>query len=100
MLGRLEENAVVSCNVTLPSAEARYSNIGIGTDTELLIYNKISGVYTYDLNTSAVEQRVAGNELPVSGQDVAGHGFLGDGRLCLMEQNETDTIFHYVPAGK
>ena len=80
VLGRLEENEVVSCNVTLPSAEARYSNIGIGTDTELLMYNKISGVYTYDLNTSAAEQRIVGSELPVLGQDVAGQGFLGETR--------------------
>lgn len=100
VIGRIEGNEVVPCDVILPSSEARYSNIDSGTDTELLIYNKMSGVYTYDLSVNAVEQRVAGNEMPLYGQDVSGYGFLGDGRLCLLEQNETDTIFYYIPAGK
>lgn len=100
MIGRLENNAFVPCDVTLPNVNAIYANINAGTDTELLLYNLEGGIYTYASDKNVVEQRVQGKELPVSGQDVSSYGFLGDGRLCLMTQSDEETIFYYIPAGK
>lgn len=99
-IGKLEENMFISCEVVLPEADASYCNINVGTDTELLLYNKDSGVYTYDLNTNIVEHRIRRGELPIYGQNVGGYGFCGDGRLCLMTQETGNTIFYYFPAGK
>lgn len=97
---RLEESAVADAGVILPPANAVYSGIAAGTDKELFLYNKDGGVYTYDSYSNTVEQRIAGNALPVSGQNVAGYGFLGDGRLCLMSYENGKTVFSYIPVGK
>lgn len=99
-IGKLVENKFVSCEVVLPEADATYRSINAGIDTELLLYNKDSGVYTYDLNANFVEQCMQGSELPICGQNVNGYGFLGDGRLCLMTQESGNTIFYYLPVGK
>ncbi|MBQ6888133.1 MAG: hypothetical protein IJN54_11535 [Lachnospiraceae bacterium] len=100
LLGKLQENEIVFCDVILPEANAKYSEICRGTDTELILYNKENGVYIYDLNRESVEQRKKGNDLPVYGEEVSGYGVLGDGRLCLMTQNKTGTFFYYIPIGK
>lgn len=99
-IGRLEGDRIVSCELKLPQAQAKYSYIAAGTDTELFIYNKDSGVYAYDSETDTLEQRIKGNELPAAGQDVSGYGILGDGRLCLMAQSDGNTVFYYIAVGR
>lgn len=109
IIGRVEQNSgaaqnseaaqVVSCEATLPSADALYLYLASGTDTELLFYNKAGGAYTYNAETGTVEQRIWGEDLPVSGMNVSGYGFLGDGRLCLLITENEKQVFYYVPCG-
>lgn len=99
-IGKIEQDLLVDCNVTLPACAAIYSRITSGSDSEIVIYNLDSGIYTYDSESNSVEQRKAAEELPVQGQDVSGYGFLGDGRLCLLTQNDGEKVFYYIPTGR
>lgn len=100
IIGRVEEEAVVPCGAALPASNGSYSAIAAGTDTELLLFHKGAGVYACDAEGDFLEHRITGAELPVSGQDIAGYGFLSDGRLVLLSQEDGETVFHYIPAGK
>lgn len=100
LIGWVEEEKVTDCGVMMPEVDASYSNMVAGTDTELLLFNREGGAYTYNAATNTVETRVAGYELPVAGQDIAGCGFLGDGRLCLMSHKEDTVTFYYIPVGE
>ena len=55
----------------------------------------------YDTGINSVTQRIKASDLPVSGQDVSGYGFLGDGRLCLLAAGaDGKNIFYYIPPGR
>lgn len=99
-IGWVEGDKVTNCGTVMPEVNASYSVMTAGTDTEILLFNKEGGVFAYDAVTNTLDIRVAGTELPVAGQDISGCGFLGDGRLCLMEQIEDTTTFYYIPAGE
>lgn len=102
-LGRVEQGEdapkVAACGVSLPSAAALYLNMAAGADAELLFYNKAGGVYAYDADAGIAQRRGAPEEIPVSGMDVSGYGFLGDGRLCLLTTEDGRAVFYYVPTG-
>lgn len=104
LLGRVEQGEegprAVSCGVSLPSADAQYLDMAAGADAELLFYNKAGGVYAYDGSAGALEQRIAPEEMPVSGTKVEACGFLGDGRLCLLIRENNAPAFYYLPAGR
>ncbi len=97
-LGRIEEDMLCTYDLQLPQAEALYAGIYEGTDSELLIFNKEGGIFAYD--EGYIETRVAGTDLPIKGPEIGGYGILSDGRLCIMEQENENTVFYYVPAGK
>ena len=99
-IGKIEQDAFVDCGVELPTCAAIYSRVTSGSDSEIFIYNLDGGIYTYDSESNSVEQRKSAEKLPVQGQDVSGYGFLGDGRLCLLAQNDGEKIFYYIPTGK
>ncbi|HKM35430.1 MAG TPA: hypothetical protein VJY54_11890 [Lachnospiraceae bacterium] len=98
MLGKLDQDVFVSCEVSLPDNNAIYANISPGTDSEALLYNKDGGVYVYDDVSNVIELRISQGDLPIYGEEVVGYGFLEDGRLCLLTQNG-ETVFYYIPAG-
>ncbi len=98
MLGKIDQDAFASCNLNLPDNYAIYANISPGTDSEALLYNKDGGVYVYDDVNNVIELRISQSQLPISGEEVVGYGFLHDGRLCLLTQNG-ETVFYYIPAG-
>ena len=95
-LGKVEGDKVISCDVELPQLTAKFAVMAAGVNTELLLYNREGGVYVYDGN-ALVQEAVANDRLPASGERVLGCGFLNDGRLCLAEQKEGLT-FYYIPA--
>lgn len=99
-IGWIEGDKVTNCGTVMPKADASYSVMTAGTDTEILLFNKEGGVFAYDALTNTLDTRVDGTELPVAGQDIVGCGFLGDGRLCLMTQSEDTSTFYYIPAGE
>lgn len=95
VIGKLEQNSgaeVIVGKVGLPSVGAIYLHLTLGTDTELILYNKEGGVFTYDSETDTVQQRIAGEQLPVPGTSVSGYGFLGDGRLCLLTREKEKKV--------
>lgn len=97
-LGRIEENMFCTIDLQLPQSKASYAGIYAGTDAELFIFNKESGVFVFD--EGEIGTRVAETELPIKGQEIAGYGILSDGRLCIMQQENESTVFYYIPAGK
>lgn len=97
-LGRLEENALRTYEIQLPESDAIYAGIYAGTDSELLIFNKESGVFAFD--ESHMEERVSEAELPIKGTEIVGYGILSDGRICMMQQENESTIFYYIPVGQ
>lgn len=100
-LFRVSGNELEECGATLPEAGLSFSEIAPGTDTEALLYNKAGGVYVYDMDENLVVQRIKSADLPVSGQDVSGYGFMGDGRLCLLASGEGGKkVFYYIPTGQ
>lgn len=100
LLGRIEGNELVSCDVTLPSVKAIYGNIESGVSSDILMYNKAGGIYAYNIDKKIFELRVDAYDLPVSGEEVSGYGFLGDGRLCLLVQDDKETKFYYILVGE
>ncbi len=96
----LKEGSAAGYEITLPHFGAQYSCIAAGTDTEALIYNAEGGVYTYDRDEGAVEQRIPESDMPVSGEKAFNQGFLGDGRMCQMVYEGENIVFYYLPAGK
>ncbi len=97
-LGRLEENSLYTYELQLPQSDAAYAGIYAGTDSELLIFNKESGAFAFD--ESQIEERVSETELPVKGTEIVGYGILSDGRICMMKQEDENTVFYYVPSGR
>lgn len=96
-LGRVEQDTFIGSNIILPEADAGYSYLTAGIDSELILYNKASGVYSYDVNENKLENRISVDNIPVDGQSVNGYGLLQDARICLMTQENNETIFYYVP---
>ena len=100
MLGMLQEDSIADIQIELPDVGTQYSLLTAGTDTEVLIYNIDSGIYTYESDADTVELRLPISELPVSGELAVNGGFLGDGRLCLMVYEGEKIVFYYIPVGK
>lgn len=97
-LARFDAGKPIVCEVQLPKTAAVYAGVYAGTDTELLLINKDSGIYACDEET--VKQRVSVKEMPVSGEKMTAYGVLADGRACLMGQENQQTTFYYIAAGK
>lgn len=96
VLGCVERGEVSSC-AELLRYDAMYTNLCPGLTSELLLYNKEGGVLSYQAGAQAAEIIIAGEALPIMGQKVVGCGFLADGSLCLLEQENGVTRFYYVP---
>ncbi len=94
-LGYVEDKKVVYC-AEVPRFESMYTNLCPGLDCELLLYNKAGGILTFESNAAEAELKISGTDLPITGQKVVGYGFLGDGRLCLLGQENGITEFYYV----
>lgn len=101
VLEKLEEGELRLCSAELPGANASYAGIYAGTDTELLLLNKDSGIFAVQDCGDNGEIRVSGTEMPVSGEKIGGYGILADGRACILSQTEgKETVFYYIPAGR
>ena len=100
ILSRIIEGTISSEGIKLPHHNTGYSRIEEGTDTEVLMCSLSGGVYTYDEGEGEVVQRIKGSELPIQDEDISGHGFVGDGRLCLLGYEDGKMVFYYIPAGQ
>ncbi len=100
ILEKLEEGELRLCSDQLPEAKAIYAGIYGGTDTELLLLNKDSGVFAVRDSDGSVETRIAGAQMPVAGEKIGGYGILADGRVCILSQMEGGTVLYYIPAGR
>lgn len=89
--GSVERCADFPENNTRPS----FSVLQGGVNTELLLANTGDGVWSYDgeeLKLSVLLEELAGN-----GQDIYAMGFLWDGRVCCMVNENHEYVFRYVP---
>lgn len=85
-----------------------FAEMSGGTDTNLLLYSPISGVWAYDKEQGIMENRVPLSDVGFDiGTDFWPLTFLPDGRLLLVGQtvNDSDTdkvdlLLKYLPAGK
>ena len=98
-LEKLEEDSLRPWMEGLPESNAIYAGIYPGTDSELLLINKDSGIFAV-WDDGSIETRVSPAELPVTGEAMGGYGILADGRACLLSQKAESTTFYYIPAGK
>lgn len=77
-----------------------------GTDTNLLLYSPISGVWAYDNEQGIMENRVPLSDIGFdSGTDFWPLTFLPDGRLLLLGKtvnvdNTNDVVLKYLSAGR
>lgn len=80
--------------------------IGPGTDSDLLLYGSISGIWAWNKENNELENRYALSEAGISYDEyVVIRAFLEDGRLLLVENVSeagelTGRIYKYIPAGK
>ena len=83
--------------IALPDMEIASSKIFAGKENELLIYNKSGGVFALlEADAEEVCLLTELSALPVSGDDVAGCGFMKDARLCLLEIDDDKSIIYYI----
>ncbi|MDE7043932.1 MAG: hypothetical protein K2O97_02765, partial [Acetatifactor sp.] len=72
-----------------------------GTDTNILLFSKYSGVWAYDQ-----EQGILENRTPLSEIGLARNAesypltFLPDGRLVLLQRDKDGVHIKYIPGGK
>lgn len=97
-LAKLQEGIMYTCDAELPDSNAIYAGIYPGIDSELMLFNKESGVLSFD--GSMVKERISDVDLPVRGEKIAGYGMLSDGRICILVQEKEDNTFYYIPSGK
>lgn len=89
-----------------PSNET-FAEMSGGTDTNLLLYSPISGVWAYDSEQGIMENRVPLSDIGFDiGTEFWPLTFLPDGRLLLLGQAESDNqtdnvnlLLKYIPAG-
>ena len=80
--------------------------IGPGTDSDLLLYGSISGIWAWNKENNELENRYALSEADISYDEyVVIRAFLEDGRLLLVENVSeagelTGRIYKYIPAGR
>ena len=91
--------------LSFPSSET-FADMSGGTDTNLLLYSPISGVWAYDNEQGIMENRVPLFDIDFgTDTDFWPLTFLPDGRLLLLAKtvnsNHTDdVVLKYVPVGK
>lgn len=113
VIGRFDvESCSVEDGVLLPELlnSVTFSQMSAGTDTNLLLFSPVTGVWAYDNESGIIENRV-----PVSDIDFGDNtefwplNFLADGRLLLVgihiNNGQTDDIltarfFKYIPVGE
>ncbi len=93
-LGKID-GSELSETTEIPTHPASYALIISGVDSEVVLYNKVGGIYTFI--GGALTLQVTEEDLPMGREDIYGYGMLGDGRLCLFGAEGDGMVFHYVP---
>lgn len=99
ILELLEEDGIAGMCISLPNYYCKYSSMSAGSDTELLIVNIESGVSAYADGAHTVEQRIAKEDMPASGEEAHAHEILSDGRLWIRvyDKETKGCTFYYIP---
>lgn len=86
------------CEGVLPESVGKYRYIYPGTDSNLLIYGKMSSIYAFNDEAKA-EERVSSQDLAFDAYESKVIGFLADGRLVVSySDNEDNRYFQYIPS--
>ena len=87
------------------SSDEIFSAMSGGTDTNLLLFSPVSGVWAYDNKNGVIENRVPLSDIGFgSDTECWPLTFLPDGRLLLLgrtiNDNHANDVLKYVPVGK
>lgn len=99
ILELLEKDGIADICLPLPKYDCKYCCMAAGIDAELLIFNRIGGVFVYTAGDNVVKQRIWEKDMPVSGEDIFVDVILEDGRLCLttMDRGTEEMLYYYMP---
>lgn len=105
---RIGEFDVESCSIIKEDSPLYFSRDEIfnemsrGTDTNLLLFSRESGIWAYDHEKGVLENRVSLSDMGVAHGDSDSYPFtfLPDGRLLMLERCENGPHIKYFPAGK
>lgn len=91
-----EDGCLEDTSVRLPEAESKYSTAGTNISNDFLVFNLKKGVYAINMESGVAEEKIVVSDYPCDRENIAGRGFLYDGRLLLIESVEERYIFHYI----
>lgn len=99
ILELLEKDGIADICLPLPKYDCKYCCMAAGIDAELLILNRIGGVFAYTAGDNVVKQRIWEKDMPVSGEDIFVDVILEDGRLCLTtkDRETEEMLYYYMP---
>ena len=104
---RIGEFDVESCSIIKEDSPLYFSRDEIfngmsrGTDTNLLLFSRYSGIWAYDPEKGILENRVPLSDMGLT-RDAESFPltFLPDGRFVLLEGSKDGLHIKYIPAGK
>ena len=99
ILELLEEDGIAGLCISLPEYDCKYCCMAAGVDAELLIFNRIGGVFAYIAGDTSLKQRIREKDMPVSEEDIWVDVILEDGRLVLttMNRETEEMLYYYMP---
>lgn len=104
---RIGEFDVESCSIIKEDSPLYFSRDEIfngmsrGTDTNLLLFSRYSGVWAYDQEQGILENRASLSEIGLArGEESYPLTFLPDGRFVLLQIGKDGFHIKYIPAGK
>lgn len=99
ILEQLKEDGIADICLPLPKYGCKYCCMAAGIDAELLIFNRIGGVFAYIAGDTSLKQRIREKDMPVSGEDILVDVILEDGRLVLttMNRETEEMLYYYMP---
>jgi hypothetical protein len=104
------ESCSIKNEVFVPelSDSVTFSEMSAGTDTNLLLFSPVSGVWAYDNESGVIENRVLISDIDFGeNTDFWPLTYLADGRLLLVgstiissESKSKECVLKYVPVGR
>ena len=98
----VESNSIVKEDSPLYfSRDEIFNGMFRGTDTNILLFSRYSGVWAYDQEQGILENRTPLSEIGlVCNEESYPLTFLPDGRLVLLQRDKDGIHIKYIPGGK
>lgn len=83
------------------SRDEIFNGMSHGTDTNILLFSRYSGIWAYDQEQGILENRVPLSEMGLArNEETYPLTFLPDGRFVLLQAGKDGMHIKYIPAGK